>query len=231
VEREKGNVIALVSGGKDSTFALEIAIDNGMNVTKLFTMFPQRRDSYMFHTPALSIVPLFSKAVEIPLVTAETEGTPEKEFDDLLDALIPLHPDVLIGGAIASQYQYRRLKRISKVLGCELFFPLWHMAPTELLDNLLARRYSIIFSAVSAMGLNKDWLAKKLNTDTVKMLMKLAGTYGVHPAGEGGEYETLVLDAPFFKARIVLDSLKKEWDGMAGHIVVEQAHLEAKNND
>lgn len=36
-------------------------------------------------------------------------------------------------------------------------------------------------------------------------LQKLCDMYGVHPCGEGGEYESLVLDSPLFRQRLVLD--------------------------
>jgi len=43
--------------------------------------------------------------------------------------------------------------------------------------------------------------------------------------GEGGEYETLVLDAPFFKKKIQLIETKKIWAGQSGYSIVKQAVL------
>ena len=43
--------------------------------------------------------------------------------------------------------------------------------------------------------------------------------------GEGGEYETLVLDAPFFKKRIQLVSVERVWENHSGYMVVEEAIL------
>jgi len=46
--------------------------------------------------------------------------------------------------------------------------------------------------------------------------------------GEGGEYETLVLDAPFFKKRIRILSARTIWNGESGYLLVEKAELEDK---
>jgi diphthamide synthase (EF-2-diphthine--ammonia ligase) len=48
--------------------------------------------------------------------------------------------------------------------------------------------------------------------------------------GEGGEYETLVLDAPIFYRRIKIFSYEKKWfDGQCrGHIEISALKLEKK---
>lgn len=37
------------------------------------------------------------------------------------------------------------------------------------------------------------------------LLSDLSSRYGVHICGEGGEYETFVVNCPFFEKRIVID--------------------------
>ena len=49
----------------------------------------------------------------------------------------------------------------------------------------------------------------------------------VGPIGEGGEYESLVLDAPFFRERLAVTTVMKAWKATSGHARVE-AVLEAK---
>jgi len=43
--------------------------------------------------------------------------------------------------------------------------------------------------------------------------------------GEGGEYETLVLDAPFFKKKIELVETEVFWKGESGYLLVKKATL------
>lgn len=224
----KKNIVALVSGGKDSTLALDLALEQGLPVSLLFTMFPKRPDSFMFHTPALNILPLYAEAVGLPLHKASTSGLPSEETTDLLHALQALSPKILIAGAIASEYQFTRIQKICQQLNCEGVFPLWQKSPWEVLELLMERQYSVIFSGVAAMGLNQSWLGRPFDAKAIDDLKGLWQKYHVHPAGEGGEFETLVLDAPFFKSRIVLDSTETKWDGTAGHLLIHKAHLEAK---
>ena len=49
-------------------------------------------------------------------------------------------------------------------------------------------------------------------------------TYGVHVLGEGGEFETLVTDAPHMDRAIELE-YETEWDGTRGQIRVTDAWL------
>ena len=51
----------------------------------------------------------------------------------------------------------------------------------------------------------------------------------VHMAGEGGEYETVVLDAPFFKKRIEIVKSEIEWEGNSGSLKILDAILLDKN--
>ncbi|GMF05840.1 unnamed protein product [[Candida] boidinii] len=51
---------------------------------------------------------------------------------------------------------------------------------------------------VAAIGLNDKHLGMTLQ-EIHPTLLNLNNKFGVHICGEGGEFETLVLDAPFFK--------------------------------
>ena len=45
---------------------------------------------------------------------------------------------------------------------------------------------------------------------------------------EGGEGETFVTDAPFFKKRIVIEEWDKSWDGIRGVAKIKKAKLVEK---
>ena len=45
------NWVSLFSGGKDSSWALYRALEEGLDVSRLLTVHPAG-DSYMYHTPA-----------------------------------------------------------------------------------------------------------------------------------------------------------------------------------
>ena len=57
-------------------------------------------------------------------------------------------------------------------------------------------------------------------------LEKLEREVRLNPAGEGGEYETLVLDMPLFKNKIKIEkSTKKMENEFTGELVIEKAKL------
>src|SRR5207249_4706833 len=60
-------------------------------------------------------------------------------------------------------------------------------------------------------------------------LDRIRDTLGIHLTGEGGEYETFVLDAPHFINRISIEKTHYEWDGQSGYLVIEQASLMHKS--
>ena len=86
----------------------------------------------------------------------------------------------------------------------------------------------VIITSVAAYGLDKKWLGRKITRETVDELVKLNKKYGIHPAFEGGEAETLVLDAPMYDRRIVVDEADVYWDVDSGIYNITKAHLEEK---
>ncbi|KAF5344121.1 hypothetical protein D9758_008826 [Tetrapyrgos nigripes] len=64
-----------------------------------------------------------------------------------------------------------------------------------------------ILIKVAGIGLNIKHLGKALE-EMRPTLTKLNNLYGSHICGEGGEYETLTLDCPLFKSRIVLKDVE-----------------------
>jgi uncharacterized protein (TIGR00290 family) len=108
------------------------------------------------------------------------------------------------------------------------FAPLWGQDREELLFNMVDSRMEIIFSAVAAFGLDESWLGKPLDFDRVNRLKKLNEKYRVDICGEGGEYESLVVDAPWFKQRIKINDAVKIWDGVSGRYIIKNAELVLK---
>jgi len=218
-------VAALVTGGKDSALALHRTLKRGYEVKHLVTMVPQREDSWMFHYPNIHMADLFAQAVGIPLVKAETSGIKEAELTDLKQVLARLDVDAIVTGAIFSQYQKKRVDEICQELGLKHISPLWHEAPLELLKEIVTLNMETIIVGVYAYGFDETWLGRKINEDTIEDLVELNRKFQVSLVGEGGEYETLVLDASFFKKKIQLIETKKIWEGQSGYSIVKKAVL------
>lgn len=219
---------ALITGGKDSLYALMKALEMGCEVEYLVCMAPRRRESWMFHWVNVHLTPLVSEAVGIPLVYRETSGVAEKEVEDLRQVVSELGVDALVSGAVASRYQKTRIDGICSELGIRHVAPLWGRDQAELLSEMLSAGLDVVFTAVAALGFGRDWLGRRLDQGALEGLLDLSRRYGVNPCGEGGEYETLVLDAPVYRKRIAIVRSRTVWLGDSGYLVVEEARLEEK---
>jgi ABC transporter with metal-binding/Fe-S-binding domain ATP-binding protein len=219
-------VAALFSGGKDSVFAVYIAEQHGWDVTHLVTLIPEKRDSWMFHWVNIHLTEKLAEALEIPLVKRHTKGVKEKELEDLKEVLRDLDIDGVISGALASEYQRTRVEKICYDLGIRSFTPLWHKDQGLILRDEVQAGFEIVVVGIFALGLDRTWLGRTLDEKSVDELINLRQRYGLNVAGEGGELETLVLNGPFFKKRLVLDEVSAEWRRDSGFLRVKKAHLE-----
>jgi diphthine-ammonia ligase len=225
-------VAVLYSGGKDSTFCTHVALRMGWQVECLVTLVPEREDSWMFHHPCIELTKLQAESMGLRHVMHKTSGVKELELQDLTAALRQLQGKVdgIVSGAIASRYQKDRIEAICKELDFRSITPLWGKDQVKLLHEEVDAGFDIIFTGVATEGLTKDWIGRMLDSSTIAKLGELKEKYGINPAGEGGEYESLVIDGPIFKKRLVFDGVERCWDDAtsSGHLLVKGAKLESK---
>lgn len=221
-------VAVLATSGKDSALALHRALSMDWGVKCLVTMIPRRPDSWMFHYPNIQMADLFAEAVGIPLVKAETSGIKEAEVEDLKRVLTGLDVEGVVSGAIASQYQKSRVDKICDELGIRHVAPLWHEEPLRLLKEIVALKMVTMIVGVYAHGFDQTWLGRRMDENAISDLVELNQRFQVSIVGEGGEYETLVLDAPFFKRRIELVEIERIWEKTSGYLDVKKAILVKK---
>jgi ABC transporter with metal-binding/Fe-S-binding domain ATP-binding protein len=221
-------VAALFSGGKDSTYAAYVAMQRGWELTHLLSIFPDDRDSMLFHVPNLHMTALLAEAMGLPLITEEARPGEEGELDALRRIFRRADVEGIVVGAIASDYQHERVNRVAQESGLRVFAPLWRHDPHRLIRDYLAAGFEIAFSSVSADGLDASWLGRRWDDRTIEDLLRLEATRGIHPCGEGGEFETLVLDAPLFHRRVEVVRAEPEWKGNSGVWRVLEARLGPK---
>jgi ABC transporter with metal-binding/Fe-S-binding domain ATP-binding protein len=221
-------VAALLSGGKDSVATVEVARGHGWDTVVGVRMVPEKDDAYMFHTPNLAVVAAVAECLDMPLVSASARPDAVGEVDDLEQALARAMEehrlDGVVSGALASEYQRTHIDRIGHRLGLRTFAPLWHKHPRCYLTGLVAGGYDIRFSRVAADGLDATWAGARLDAARIERLAALR----LHLAGEGGEYETLVLDAPHYSRRIVVDAATIEATASRATWHVSGWHTEPK---
>ena len=221
----------LFSGGKDSTMALYYALKMEEDVIYLLSMKSRNDESYMFHVPNIHVTDLIAQAVDIPIMSVETEGIKEEELEDLKGAFMNLKDlgvECIYTGALYSQYQKSRIERLGSEVGLEIISPYWHVDELEYMREIVSLGFKIIISGVAAWGMDESWLGRVIDDEAIDELVKINEKYYVDLAFEGGEAETLAIDGPIFKKKIRILKDRKEWHHDSGVYIIEDAVLEEK---
>jgi len=219
----------LYSGGKDSTHAAYLMSQMGHRLTCLVSVLPSDQHSWVFHTPNLQYLPKMAEALDLPLRTERSSGEEASDLEALRRALSEVEADGVITGAIASDYQWDRINDVCQELGLRTFSPLWRKDQGVLLEDMVASGIRAVVVRTSAEGLDPSWLGRELDAGALDELRKLSARTGMNLAGEGGEYETLVLDSPLHRARLVVRASTVETARDEGRLVITDLGLEAKD--
>jgi len=218
----------LFSGGKDSILATYLA-SKKEKIACLITLISENKDSYMFHTPNINLTEIQAQALNLPLIQQQTKGKKEAELKDLKiaikKAITKYKIEGIVTGTVASTYQSSRIQKICNDLNIYCFNPLWQKDQLELLQDLLKSKFKVIISQVAALGFNKDWLGKEINKKSIQDLEILSKKYKINPAGEGGEYESFVLDSPIHKYKIKITKSEKSFSQHSGILKINQVKL------
>ncbi|KAJ9530836.1 hypothetical protein QJQ45_028718, partial [Haematococcus lacustris] len=221
-------VVALVSGGKDSCFAMMLAQRQGHEIVALANLVPKaggpdELDSYMFQTvghqllalyPACMNVPLFrrnisgrsthQKSCQVVLVQdltyTKTEGDEVEDLAALLAFIKERIPGVtgVVSGAIASDYQRLRVESVCARLNLVSLAPLWHQPQRGLLRDMIESGLDAILVKTAALGLDPSRHVGKGLAHMEPLLLRVEQRFGSNVCGEGGEYESMTLDCPLF---------------------------------
>ncbi|KAJ5500033.1 YjgF/Yer057p/UK114 family [Penicillium expansum] len=184
------NVIALISGGKDSSIDPPLHPQRPQSEPQNKTPNPNQSkydeeediDSFMYQTIGHSIIPLYETALQIPLYrqpitggavdTSRIYGTKTADKDET-ESLVPLlnrikqaHPEAnaVSAGAILSTYQRTRIENVANRLGLTPLAWLW-MYPS--LPTPAARSADTL--AIRQAGLLEDMAAARCDARILKV--------------------------------------------------------------
>jgi len=224
-------VISLLTGGKDSVYSLYYAISQGWEVLETLTICPKVDETLMYHYPNARLAELSSKAMGVRNYRLELDKQGEDKELEVLFSYLSDRRDVdgIVTGAIKSEYQRTRFDRVCEELGIRSISPLWRKDEIALLREMIEFGMEIIIVGISAEGLGKEWLGRKLDLNSLRNLERLSEEFGFNPSGEGGEFETLVVDAPFYRMKIDIIDYEVIWNGYSGIYLIRRAKLTRKN--
>jgi ABC transporter with metal-binding/Fe-S-binding domain ATP-binding protein len=196
----------------------------------------------MYHTPATELAALAAESVGIDLVEVSPDDFGADDVDDagaqgdaelepMEAALREIAADDgvdlagVTAGAVESEFQTSRIRAMCDRLGIDLFAPLWGEDPVALAESMFDAGFEIRIVQVAAYGLDESWVGRRYDADALSELLDLREEYGVHPLGEGGEFETYVVDGPHMRRRIAFE-YEVAWEGDRGHVEISDAWLE-----
>lgn len=201
--REKSNhrLAALSSGGKDSNAALYRMQRRNSRIECLANLRSENKNSYMFDVKKQeSEVERQAEELGIPLLMEETDGEKEDELEDLENVLRRARQkysvEGVVSGAIASSYQRDRVEKVAENVGLKAFAPLWRRDQESYMRWLVREGFRIEITDVAARGLDETWIGRVIDEQELEKLISLSREHGFNAAGEGGEYETRVLEFP-----------------------------------
>jgi ABC transporter with metal-binding/Fe-S-binding domain ATP-binding protein len=207
----------LFTGGKDSMFAFHISKLVGHEIECISAVKPKSPDSMLYHSPGIEHLKIYGKAIGLPLFLYEGTGNEELDFEEMLKSIkLEYNIDGVATGAIDSDYQFIRFQLILRRLGLKMFAPLWHKDQEEYMRKLPKYGFKYIITKISALGIPHSLLGKEIDDKATENIINLSKKYGFNPAFEGGEAETMVLDAPLMRCKIdvkgnIIKSSEFEW--------------------
>lgn len=209
--------IGLISGGKDSIYTICKLIESGHTLQALLYIksTTDTIDSFMYQTVGKEIIKYFKycldvqlyihktkcRAVNINLEYSETENDEVEDlFNGLKFVLTQVDFDAVSSGAIASIYQKNRVENVCKRLNLISLAPLFRRNQKELLDEMIDYGMDARIIKVAGGDLSKEAINRDLKY--IKKFYESSKFSDVNYCGEGGEYETIVVDCPVFKKKI-----------------------------
>lgn len=249
--------VALLSGGKDSCYNVMKCQSYGHELICLANLFPptsssgstiEEMNSFMYQSAAHNAIPQQGLCFGVPLIRREIHGVAHcqtlnydtsllDEVEDMYALLYDVKrqfPDIqgVSCGAILSTYQRFRVEDVCHRLGLTLLSYLWQRDPDQLLDEMLESGMEAVLVKVAGAGLVPGKHLGQTLSALRPSLQALHSQYGLDLCGEGGEYETLVLDCPAFTRRLVLDATEimlDDEDCSVGNLCIKSCHTEPKS--
>lgn len=228
---------ALLSGGKDSNYALYSALREGWALECIVIVHPRRSDSWMFHSIATRIALLQAEAMGYldKTYSFEVSGVKDVEVRELEEALRGLKGklefNTIVAGVLASKYQKSILESIASKLKVELYTPNWGLNQEDYMRRIVREGFKFIIVSITTMGLPPSLLGRPIGEAEVEEIIRLSRRYGFNPAFEGGEAETLVYEAPHYSKTICIRGRGVKVREFEYMLEIEEARLGARGED
>jgi len=184
------------SGGKDSCLSLYYALKQGGIPKRLITMLIENGERSRSHGLSLNLLKKQSESLDIPLSTYATSWEDyETNFITVLKEIKESGINIGVFGDIDIEDHKNWVKKVCNKTNMLEYLPLWKKLRRKTVKEFIDYGFKAIIVAVKDDKLlGKELLGRELDKNLIRILEKR----GVDPAGENGEYHTLVTGGPIF---------------------------------
>lgn len=186
------------SGGKDSYLALHRSA-SACDVVAMITMFAEDGARSRSHGLRPEVLQAQADRLGLPLFAGRGSWkTYEEGFRAALGDAMTLGITHVIFGDIMYESNRAFPERVCAAAGLTAVEPLWEEPTAALYREFVATGADARIVTVRDGALDASWLGRRLTLDLLEDIERA----GIDPCGEHGEYHTVVLDAPLFRAPI-----------------------------
>ncbi|MDO5707072.1 MAG: diphthine--ammonia ligase [Andreesenia angusta] len=193
------------SGGKDSCLAFFKAKKLGYSPKYLFTAFDSDGKSTRAHGLGEDIVREQAKQLSLELYIANAGwGRYEEKLLEFMRKAKEDGVDYGVFGDIDLASHREWLERVCEKACIIPIFPLWGMKRIDVVKEFIDLGFKAKIAAYKNEYDLKDYVNTNLDNNIIDEFIKM----GIDPAGENGEYHTIVYAGPIFKKDLDIEREK-----------------------
>lgn len=200
---QQRRAVALWSGGKDSTLALEAALaDASLHMAGLVTTVTEEYDRISMHGVRRALLEAQASSLALPLhIAAIHQGCTNAGYEEsVARVLAPLVESgvthVVCGDLYLADIRAYRERQLS-ALGLQALFPLWLRDTTALAHDFIQRGYTATLCCVDPVQIAPHLVGRAYDLALLDDLPPTAD-----PCGENGEFHTFVHGGPIYRSAI-----------------------------
>lgn len=204
---KKESFLCSWSGGKDSCYALHLAVEKKRIPKVLLNVLNEYGDRSRSHGIPKEILKAQANTLDLPIHFFESTWNDYEEL--YIQNLRSLTETYDIGTSVFGDIDIESHRaweeKVSNAAGLRAFLPLWQQPRRQLVFDMIDYGIeAIIVSCNQALG--PDFLGRVIDKTLIMELEAL----DIDACGENGEYHTLVTNAPLFKKRLKVRVVNQE---------------------
>src|SRR3989338_7924309 len=138
-------VAILYSGGKDSTFAIDMAKEKGWQIEYLLSVKPTRKDCFLFHFATVEQTKKLAEMLGLRHIYVTCDVADPKKEAQIVKEVVKKNPvdAVVLGGIGLQETQLRSIQEALKPLNIKAFASNYGEDHRELFSRMIEKGYKI----------------------------------------------------------------------------------------